>query len=144
MNEAHYLELFAQASDRFMELVGADAGYIAGGRSYFTVETHLRHLDEVRAGESIRVTTQLLGGEGSRLHLFHRLENGAGKLAATGEHLLLHVSLQTRRSCPPEAEVAVRLARLSARHARLPYPVGAGRYVGQASPGGSVRVRQLR
>ena len=134
VNEAHYLELFAQASDRFMELVGADAGYIAGGRSYFTVETHLRHLDEVRAGESIRVTTQLLGGEGSRLHLFHRLENGAGKLAATGEHLLLHVNLQTRRSCPPESEVAVRLARLSARHAGLPYPVGAGRYVGQATP----------
>ena len=30
VNEAHYLELFAQASDRFMELAGADADYIAG------------------------------------------------------------------------------------------------------------------
>ena len=134
VNEAHYLELFAQASDRFMELAGADAGYIAGGRSYFTVETHLRHLDEMRAGESVRVTTQLLAGEGSKLHLFHRLENGAGKLVATGEHLLLHVNLQTRRSCPPEPEVGVRLARLSARHAGLPSPEGAGRYVGQPTP----------
>ena len=133
VNEAHYLELFAQASDRFMELAGADADYIAAGRSYFTVETHLRHLDEVRAGESIRVTTQLLAGEGSKLHLFHRLENGPGKLAATGEHLLLHVNLQTRRSCPPEPEVAVRLGRLSARHAGLPSPEGAGRSVGQAT-----------
>ena len=130
MNEAHYLELFAQASDRLMELVGADADYIAGGRSYFTVETHLRHLDEVRAGESIRVTTQILAGKGSKLHLFHRLENG-GKLAATGEHLLLHVNLQTRRSCPPEPEVAAQLARLGARHAGLPSPEGAGRSVGQ-------------
>ena len=132
MNEAHYLELFAQASDRLMELVGADADYIAGGRSYFTVETHLRHLDEVRAGESIRVTTRILAGKGSKLHLFHRLENG-GKLAATGEHLLLHVNLQTRRSCPPEPEVAAPLARLGARHAGLPYPEGAGRSVGQAT-----------
>ena len=122
VNEAHYLEL-----------AGAGADYIARARSYFAVETHLRHLDEVRAGESVRVTTQLLAGEGSKLHLFHRLENGTGKLAATGEHLLLHVNLQTRCSCPPEPEVAARLARLGARHAGPPYPEGAGRSVGQAT-----------
>jgi len=130
LNEAHYLELFAQATDRTMELIGADAGYIASGRSYFTVETHLRHLREVRAGEAVRVTTQLLSGAGRKLHLFHRLQSG-GKLAATGEHLLLHVNLHTRRSCPPEPAVADRLARLNERHAALPYPEGAGRAVGQ-------------
>ncbi len=102
------------------------------------MDTHLRHLDEVRAGESIRVTTQLLGGEGSRLYLFHRLENGTGKLAATGEHLLLHVNLRTRRSCPPEPEVHVRLTRLSACHAGLPYPVGGGATSGTQLPRGIV------
>ena len=131
MNEAHYLEVFAQATDRTMELVAAGADYVAGGKSYFTVETHLRHLDEVKSGERIRVTTQLLTGAGRKLHLFHRLENDAGKLAATGEHLLLHVDLNTRRSCPPEAVVASRLARLYAQHAKLPRPEGAGRFVGQ-------------
>ena len=137
LNEAHYLELFAQASDRTMELIGADAAYVAAGRSYFTAETHLRHLAEVRGGESIRVTTQVLAGAGKKLHLFHRLETGgagAGEpanLAATGEHLLLHVDLRTRRSCPPEPAVAARLARLQAQHAGLPRPAGAGRYVGQ-------------
>ena len=131
VNEAHYLELFAQASDRTMELLGAGADYVAGGKSYFTVETHIRHLEEVRGGESIRVTTQLLAGAGKKLHLFHRLENGAGALAATGEHLLLHVDLKTRRSCPPEPPVAGRLERLRARHSGLPRPQGAGRYVGE-------------
>ena len=131
MNEAHYLEVFAQASDRTMELVGADADYVAKGNSYFTAETHLRHLDEVKGGERIRVTTQLVTGAGKKLHLFHRLENGAGELAATGEHLLLHVDLTTRRSCPPEAAVASRLARLWAQHAKLPHPDGAGRSVGE-------------
>ncbi len=38
MNEAHYLEAGAAATDRFMELIGADADYIASGKSYFTVE----------------------------------------------------------------------------------------------------------
>ena len=131
MNEARYLEVFAQATDRTMELVGADADYVAGGKSYFTVETHLRHLGEVPGGERIRVSTQLLTGAGKRLHLFHRLENGTGELAATGEHLLLHVDLKNRRSCPPEAAVASRLARLCAQHAKLPHPDGAGRFVGE-------------
>ena len=130
LNEAHYLEVFAQATDRTMELLGADAAYVAAGNSYFTVETHLRHLAEVRGGERIRVTTQLLAGVGRKLHLFHRLENSAGELAATGEHLLLHVNLKTRRSCPPAPAVAARLERLRARHAALPRPEGAGRAVG--------------
>ena len=131
MNEAHYLEVFAQASDRIMELIGADADYVAGGRSYFTVETHLRHLGEVRTGDRIRVTTQILGGDGRKLHLFHHLEDDAGRLAATGEHLLLHVDLETRRTCPPEAPVTATLAPLLSRHANLPWPEGAGRHVGQ-------------
>ena len=101
MNEAHYLEVFAQASDRVMELVGADADYLVAGKSFFTVETHLRHLEEVKGGEPIRVTTRLLSGEGKKLHLFHRLENGAGKLAATGEHLLLHVDLEPGAAARP-------------------------------------------
>lgn len=131
VNESHYLEVFAQATDRTMELIGAGADYVAAGRSYFTVESHLRHLDEVRGGDRIRVTTQLLGGAGKKLHLFHRLEKIAGELAATGEHLLLHVDLETRRSCPPQPAVGARLARLLSRHAELPHPEGAGRSVGQ-------------
>ena len=130
MNEAHYLEVFAQATDRTMELIGADADYVAAGRSYFTVETHLRYLAEVRRGDRIRVTTQLVGADGRKLHLFHRLENGAGRLAATGEHLLVHVDLKTRRSCPPEASVKALLAPLLSRHGKLPRPEGAGRHVG--------------
>ena len=130
VNESHYLEVFAQATDRTLELIGAGPDYVAAGRSYFTVESHLRHLDEVRGGERICVTTQVLAGGGRKLQLFHRLEHGAGRLAATGEHLLLHVDLRTRKSCPPAAPVAARLARLLSRHAALPRPEGAGRYVG--------------
>ncbi|MEO0992118.1 MAG: carnitine 3-dehydrogenase, partial [Pseudomonadota bacterium] len=47
MNETHYLEAGSKATDRLMVLVGADADYVATGKSYFTVESHVRHLDEV-------------------------------------------------------------------------------------------------
>jgi carnitine 3-dehydrogenase len=130
MNETHYLEVGAQATDRFMELVGADAAYIAGGHSYFTVENHLRYLGEMRAGTRLRVETQVLGAQGKKLHLFHAIKDAAGATTATMETLLLHVSLETRRSCPPLPAVAERLAAIAAQHASLPRPEGAGRGIG--------------
>ncbi|WP_298987135.1 carnitine 3-dehydrogenase [uncultured Roseibium sp.] len=133
MNEAHYLEAGAAATDRFMELIGADADYITAGKSYFTVENHLRYLDELKAGERLIITTQVLEGEGKKMKLFHFLKNADGKLAATMETLLLHVDLTSRTSCPPEAVVASRLGNFAGNHEKLPLPEGAGRYVGQKS-----------
>jgi carnitine 3-dehydrogenase / betainyl-CoA thioesterase len=133
MNEAHYLEAAATATDRFMEKIGADAAYIASGQSYFTVENHIRYLDEMLAGERLVITTQVLKGEGKKMHLFHFLKNGDGKLAATAETLLLHVDLNTRSSSLPSEEVGRNLNTYAEAHAQLPMPEGAGRFVGQKS-----------
>lgn len=129
MNEARYLQIFGDATDQMMLLVGCDAAYITGGRSFFTAETHIRHLDEVRAGTSVRIDTQVLMGAGKKLHLFHGMWAG-DRLLATGEHMLIHVSLDTRRACDPDPVVADLLARVAAAHADLPRPVGAGAAVG--------------
>ncbi len=131
MNEANYLVASAQASDRFMELVGADADYIAGGKSYFTAENHLCYLSELREGERLTVTTQVLLGEGKKMHLFNRLYGGDGRLAATVETFLLHVDLTTRATCLPAPEVMEKLAGYAAAHAGMPRPEQAGRFVGQ-------------
>lgn len=131
MNETHYLEAGAAATDRFMEMIGADAEYIASGRSYFTVETHIRHLDEMLAGERLIVTTQVLQGEGKKLHLFHFLRKANGTLAATVETFLLHVDLKTRGSSLPGAQVAEKLGQYADKHVRMDMPEGAKRYVGQ-------------
>ncbi|MDE0095934.1 MAG: carnitine 3-dehydrogenase [Gammaproteobacteria bacterium] len=130
MNEAHYLEVFSQANDRIMALVGADQAYIDRGLSFFTVETHIRHLDELHAGEGIRVTTQVLQGSGKRLRVFHRLETEDGRLAATGEHLLIHVNLSLRKSCEPDEPVRSKLAAYEEAHRNLALPEGAGRSIG--------------
>ena len=129
MNEARYLQAFGDATDRFMALVGCDADYIASGGSYFTAETHIRHVDEVRAGARIEVRTQVLLGEGKKMHLFHTMTEG-DRLLATGEHMLIHVSLETRRASPPGPRVAEALGRVAAAHAALPRPEGAGAAVG--------------
>ncbi|WP_323768622.1 carnitine 3-dehydrogenase [Marinovum sp.] len=131
MNEAHYVEVSCQATDRFMEMIGADAAYVAAGGSYFTVENHVRYLAEMTAGARVKVTTQVLDGRGKKMHLFHRLLMEDGTLSATVETLLLHVDMTTRRSAPPSAQVAARLEGFAAAHAALPVPDGVGRPVGQ-------------
>ena len=135
MNEAHYLECFSNASDALMQLIGCDEAYIAAGKSYFTVETHICHLDEVRAGEAIYVVTQVLDGSGKKLHLFHSLyretANGEDDLLATGEQMLLHVDLSSRKTCPPEGELAEALRVLCENQSRIPNPKMAGRAIGK-------------
>ncbi|MEP5908528.1 MAG: thioesterase family protein, partial [Marinobacter sp.] len=131
MNEAHYLEAAAAATDRFMEMIGADAAYIASGKSYFTTENHIRYLDEMLAGEQLTITTQVLKGEGKKLHLFHMLHGDKGTITATAETFLLHVDLNTRSSCMPTDEVLEKLTAFAEKHCDLPMPDGAGRHVGQ-------------
>ncbi|WP_458791292.1 carnitine 3-dehydrogenase [Yoonia sp. MH D7] len=129
MNEARYLEAFGDATDRFMEIVGCDADYIASGGSYFTVETHIRHLGEVHAGAKIHIQTQLMAAAGKKMHLFHRMMQGEREIA-TGEHMLIHVSLKTRKACEPATQIATALAILADAHAALPIPDGAGKAIG--------------
>ncbi len=131
MNEAHYMEAASAANDRFMALIGADAAYVATGRSFFTVENHICYLHELLAGERLAVTTQLLLAEGRKMRVFHRLHGQDGRLAATVESMLLHVDLTTRRSSEPPAGIRAKLAGYMAAHGSMPVPEGAGRGIEQ-------------
>ncbi len=43
-------------------------------------------------------------GQGKKMHLWHEMFEG-DRLLATGEHMLLHVDLKTRRSAPPAPHI---------------------------------------
>ena len=125
MNESRYGQVFSDAADAVLGRIGSDADYVARGFSWFTVDIRIRFLLETRAGETIVATSQVLDGGGKKLRLFHTLCRADGTALATGEQLLLHVSLATRRACPPETPVDARLDALVAAHASLPRPEGA-------------------
>ena len=131
MTESRYLHAFADATDRFMEIIGCDAAYIRSGGSYFTAETHIRHLGEVHAGDEIEITTRVIAGAGKKMHLWHEMRAGA-RLVATGEHFLLHVSLETRKPSAPSPAIEAALVRFAEGHAALPAPEGLGRAIGAA------------
>ena len=113
MNEGRYGQVFSDAADGFLSLVGVDSNYIASGYSYFTVENHIKYLDETLAGENIYVDTSVLLVDGKKLKLFHTMKRKVdGVDLATCEQFLLHVNLNTRKSCEPVGDIARKLQRI--------------------------------
>jgi carnitine 3-dehydrogenase len=131
VHESRYLQLFADATDALLAALGVDADYLAGGGSYFTVETHLSHLGQLEAGDAVRVTTQVLDSDEKRLHVFHvLLREGEEEPIATAEQMLLHVDTESGRAAPARDPVRGRVAELTQRDGALPRPERAGRSIG--------------
>ncbi|MCB1421935.1 MAG: carnitine 3-dehydrogenase [Nitratireductor sp.] len=123
MNESRYGQVFSDAGDVVMSMVGADQAYIDGGLSYFTVDNHITFRDETHAGEAIFVRTQVLRAAGKKLRMYHEMCRASdGGLLATCNQLLIHVSLESRRSCEPGPEVTARLDALQEAQSKLPRP----------------------
>ncbi len=123
MNESRYGQVFSDAGDVVMAMIGADASYIASGMSYFTVDNHVTYNNETHAGEAIRVRTQVLEAKGKKLRMYHEMLRASDDtLLATCNQLLVHVSLETRKSCEPGAEMAAKMAALHAAQTKLPQP----------------------
>lgn len=122
MNEGRYGQVFSDAADALMEIVGADEAYIAGGHSYFTVETQTRFLLECNAGDHIRCVTHIVQAAGKKLRLFHEMKNSSGDNVALCKQLLVHVSLETRKSCDPLPALVAGIDSVLTAQATLPKP----------------------
>ena len=117
MNEGRYGQLFSDAAEVLMAAVGADEAYVAAGMSYFTVETTVKYLAETHAGEAVRVDSRVTLGEGKKLRVFHEMRRDVdGELMATCDQFMLHVSLETRRTCSPAPQVQAAVEALAAAH----------------------------
>ena len=122
MTEYRYLNCFGDASDAVMLHIGCDKAYIEAGNSYFTVETNIKHLTELKVGQEVHIETKVIKGTGKKLHVFHMLKNKEGELFATGEHLLLHVSLKTRKTCSAGEPLIKKLQELEKKHRGVTLP----------------------
>ena len=128
MTESRYLQVFSDTTDALLRFVGIDFKRANEDGSYYTVETHIRHLAEAREDNIIRATTQLLAVDGKRLHLFHTLYRGETMLA-TAEQMLIHV--RNGRAIAADEAVLKRLQHIMRAHQEIPPPQGAGRKIGE-------------
>jgi acyl-CoA thioester hydrolase len=134
LNMAYYNVLFDRTVDDVFELLGCGVEYVKTRKhSCFTAEVHVRYLRELRAGDSVRVTWQLLDYDAKRMHYFEQLLHAdEGWLSATSENMSLHVDMEAAKTAPFPADVAERLAGMKAAHAGLPRPAAAGRRIAMA------------
>ena len=130
MTEYRYLQIMSEAADVLLRRAGLDADYLAGGHSFFTVETHICHLGEAKLGDRLTVSIQILLAEAKKLHIFHIVKQQDGVVVATGEQMCLHVNMKTSRSEPMCTPVAEAFAELARAHQSLPFPEGAGQSIG--------------
>jgi len=127
MTESRYLQIFGDATDAFLLFIGMDQAYLASGHSFYTVETHLRHLREVKMGVEVKVETRLLGFDEKRLRIIHEMYGAENALLATAEHMLLHVNTQKSAACPILETIGGKLASLWSRQKQLDVPNYAGK-----------------
>ena len=134
MTESRYLQVFGDATDALLGYLGLDQNYLNSGHSIFTVETHIRHLDEGKPGSNFFVKTRVLGSDEKRIHLWHELfDEESENLLATGEHMLLHVNTQMGKSCVMQAPLLENCKTLTSRQQTLPLPEASGRAIGLPS-----------
>ena len=132
MTEHRYLQVFGDTSDALLRLIGVDFAYVEAGHSYYTVETHIRHLGEAKLGEKLYATLQILSHDDKRIRYFTTLYRaGTDEAIATAEQMMLHVDSKAGRTVRAPAEVLAKLVPIAEAHAALAVPEGAGRAVGQ-------------
>ena len=129
MNVAYYVMAFDHGVDQFMQQMGITPQYLEREKSStFTLEMHINYLRELRLGDPIRLTCQLLNVDSKRVHYFLRMfHSNEGYLAATSEQMMIHVDLESRRSSPFLPAISETLSHMMAAHQPLPCPDQAGR-----------------
>jgi acyl-CoA thioester hydrolase len=135
MNDGYYAVAFTEATEAFLDHLGLGAAYRERtGCGMYTVESHLCFFRGVAAGARLRYTSQLLGADGKRLHVYHRMTDAeTGADVAANEVMFLHVDAGTERVTPMPQRRREAAAALAAGHAALPVPKTAGRRI--AMPG---------
>lgn len=136
MTDFRYGHIFGDAMDALYRHVGIDEVSRKSGGMFFSAESHVKHLGQAWVGESLYVTTQILGVDDKRLHVVHHLHRGKDNtLIATGEQMHLYVDTGAGKATVMPAPIRGKLDSLRQAHVLLPVPTEVGKAVGNRSKG---------
>jgi len=109
LNEAYYLVPFSNTTWVMQDHFGIGSEYFeATGCALYTVETHLRYLNDVRAPASMDIETLLLGSDAKKIWFAHRMLVG-DRLCATAEFMGLHYNTREGRTVAMPEQVQAAL-----------------------------------
>ena len=112
LSEPYYVLVLGHATDAVMDEVGIDATFRAAeDASLFTVEAHVRYLDQVGPGVELETRSEVVGATGKLLWIWHELWV-EGRLRATEEVLGVHVVGGRSAPFPDDVTARVGVARI--------------------------------
>lgn len=130
LNMAYYSVLFDQGVDQAWAQLGLGPDYMRKtGMTTYSAEFHICYLRELKQGDRVRASYQLIDHSDKALHSFQELYHEDGWLAATGENLHLSIDRSGPKVAPFPADVLQRVKIMARAHAALPRPERAGRSV---------------
>ena len=127
LNMAYYTVLFDHDVDEVWEGFGlGDAYRKARGMTTFAGAFQIRYLRELKLGDRVTSSFQILDHDDKRIHSFQELRHTDGWLAATGETIHLSIDTEGPKVAPFPPDILERIAAMAFDHARLPRPEAAG------------------
>ncbi len=110
LSEAYYVLVLGHATDSLMDDLGLGPHYRSThDASLYTVEAHLRYLEEVSAGMDLEVRSSVIGVGAKLVWVWHELW-AEGRLRATEEVLGVHVRGGSSAPFPDDVEARARAA----------------------------------
>ncbi|RFB79585.1 thioesterase family protein [Methylovirgula sp. 4M-Z18] len=124
LNMAYYHVLLDRAMNEAFDLIGLQEDlHATRGATTFAAENHIVYHRDLKFGDPVRATAQLIDFDATRLHVYLELRQASeGWLAASAESLFVHADLQTREAVPFPQAIQDNLMVMRAAHARLPKP----------------------
>ena len=117
LNEAYYLVPFSNCTWKVQDHFGIGVEYFEDtGCAIYTVETHLRYLNDVRKPAVMNIESMIIGSDEKRIWFAHQMLVN-GDLCATGEFMVLHYNTREGRTTamPETVRKALQDAAISER-----------------------------
>ena len=132
MNIGYYSVIFDKALDLPWDTIGlGSTGIGATGRSSFALENHVTYQHEVRQGDLLDFTFQVIDCDAKRIHYFMTMLHARERwLAATSESISICIDMTSRRSTSWPEDRLARVQALHAAHCQRPRPAEVGRSIG--------------
>ena len=116
MNVLYYAQIFEDEFP-FYSSLGFTSDYFQEGYSFFTLEMNIRYLKEMKQGEIASPCFRYFAVKPKLIHYGGTILNESGDVSAITENILVHVDMNTRRSCEMKEETISHLNGMLKEHA---------------------------
>ena len=105
LNEAYYLVPLSNATWKLQDHFGIGVPYFEQTHcAIYTVETHLRYLNEIKMGAIMQIESFIIDVDAKRIWFAHQMRV-EGVICATGEFMTLHYDTKAERTAKIPGEV---------------------------------------